>query len=46
MVETGGSGETEEGHSRIYFDGVKAAASTGIRQVWRDQVKVGRGEHI
>ena len=31
VVETGGRGETAEGHGRIYLDGGKGAAATRIR---------------
>ena len=45
MVDTGSSIETVEGHGRRDFCDGKSVAATGIRQAWRDQGRVGGGEH-
>ena len=45
VVETGGSIETAEVHSRRYFGGGKGVAATGILQVWQERGRVGGGEH-
>ena len=45
MVETGGRGESVEGHGRIYFGGNKGAAAAGIRKTWQEQGRVGGGEN-
>ena len=42
VVETGGSGETDEGHNRRYLGGDKGATVTGIRKAWRGRWR-GRG---
>ena len=43
VVETGGSGEIDEGRVRRYFGGGKRSTSTGIRQVWRGRGRGGGG---
>ena len=44
VAETGGSGETAEGHSRKYFGSGKGAASTGFWQAWQKRGRVGGGD--
>ena len=41
MVETGGSGQSSEGHSRIDFGGDKGESAAGIRKAWQEQGMVG-----
>ena len=43
VVETGGSGETYEGHIRRNFVGSKGASAAGIHQAWREKGRVGGG---
>ena len=40
VVDTGGIGETDEGHGRRDFGGCKGTVSKGILQAWQEQ---GRG---
>ena len=44
-MEAGGSGAAAEGHGRSDFGSGKGAAATGIRQVWREEGRVGGKEH-
>ena len=43
MMETGSSGETDEGHVRRYFGISKGSAVKGIWKVWQGQGSGGGG---
>ena len=45
VVEVGGSVESAEDNGRSNFVSGKGSAATGIRQAWREQGRVGGGEH-
>ena len=45
MAEAGYSRESAEYHGRSDFFSGKGAAATGIWKAWRDQGRVGGGEH-
>ena len=46
VVEAGGSSEEAEGRVRSNFGSSKGVTVTGIRQVWREQGRVGGGRHV
>ena len=46
MADTGGRGETYEGHGRIYLGRIKGVAATGIQKALKEQGRVGGGDHV